>query len=73
MGSRLTAVAGVWTPRTDLSYQWMRDGDPIAGASGRQYTLTRADRGAAISVAVTGTLEGYPTVTLESRNGIRLR
>lgn len=73
VGSRLTAVAGVWTPRTDLSYQWLRNGEPIAGATGRQYTLTRSDRGSTISVAVTGTLEGYPTITLESRNGVRLR
>lgn len=72
-GTKVTAVAGVWTPGTSISYQWLRDGEPIPGATGRQYTLTRDDRGASISVAVTGTLEGYPTVTLESRNAVRLR
>lgn len=73
VGTKVTAVAGVWTPGTSISYQWLRDGEPIPGATGRQYTLTRDDRGASISVAVTGTLEGYPTVTLESRNAVRLR
>lgn len=73
VGTKVTAVAGLWTPGTAVTYQWLRDGEPIAGATGRQYTLSRDDRGSRISVAITGTLDGYPTVTLESRNALRLR
>ncbi|MEV5052999.1 hypothetical protein [Arthrobacter sp. LAR12-1-1.1] len=58
----LTVSAGVWT-RYDMrvvkeSRQWLRDGAPIAGATGRDYTLVGADFGKKISVRVTSTLEG---------------
>ncbi|MYD33189.1 MAG: hypothetical protein F4W98_04840, partial [Acidimicrobiales bacterium] len=36
----------------DFSYQWLRDGDPISGATGSSYTLTAADAGARISIRV---------------------
>lgn len=32
------------------SYQWLRDGEPISGATSQTYAVTTADRGAAISV-----------------------
>jgi hypothetical protein len=32
------------------SYQWLRDGVPIDGATGSRYLLTEADRGATITV-----------------------
>ena len=35
------------------SRQWLRDGAPIAGATGRRYTLVGADFGKKISVKVT--------------------
>jgi hypothetical protein len=38
-----------------FSYQWLRDGAVIAGATGINYTLDDADVGAAISVAVSFT------------------
>lgn len=45
-----------------LSYQWLRDASPIAGATGASYTLVSADIGARISLRVSftdglGTLE----------------
>lgn len=43
------------TSSTELSYQWIRDGAPIAGATGTDYVTPRtalADNGAAFSVAV---------------------
>ena len=40
------------------SRQWLRDGAPIAGATGRDYTLVGADFGKKISVKVTSTMEG---------------
>ncbi|CAH0283518.1 hypothetical protein SRABI26_04013 [Arthrobacter sp. Bi26] len=62
MKQTLTVSAGVWT-RYDMrvvkeSRQWLRDGAPIAGATGRDYTLVGADFGKKISVRVTSTLEG---------------
>ena len=39
----------------DISYQWLRDGQPIADAMGETYTLTSADVGAEISVSASYT------------------
>ncbi|HEY3410223.1 MAG TPA: peptidoglycan-binding protein, partial [Propionicimonas sp.] len=63
----LTAAAGKWGPGTfALSYQWLRDLAPIAGATGATYTLQPADAGTTVKVAVTGTRPGYTTVTRHS-------
>lgn len=66
VGSILTAVPGTWTAGTSLSYQWHRNGDPIAGATGSTYTPVAADRGAALLVTVTGTLDGYVSTNRSS-------
>ncbi|WGL52566.1 family 78 glycoside hydrolase catalytic domain [Nocardioides sp. BP30] len=66
VGSRLTATAGAWPAGTAVSYQWTRDGRPVAGATGARYTLTAADATAAVSVRVTATRDGYTTATAES-------
>jgi hypothetical protein len=34
----------------DVTYQWMRDGSPIDGATGSTYQLTEADEGAQVTV-----------------------
>ena len=39
----------------DLSYQWLRDGAAITGATSSSYTLAQADVGAAVSVMVSYT------------------
>ena len=66
-GDKLTAVPGTWTKKVKLSYQWLRNGTAIAGATGKTYTLTVADFGQQVSVAVTGTLAGgYLTTTQTS-------
>ena len=40
-----------------LSYQWMADGKTIEGANGENYTLTEAEIGKVITVAVTSSIE----------------
>lgn len=67
VGSTLTAVTGSWAPTpTAFSYQWLRAGQPIAGATGATYVAAAADAGAAISVAVTGSRPGYVSSTRTS-------
>jgi putative cell wall-binding protein/peptidoglycan/xylan/chitin deacetylase (PgdA/CDA1 family) len=57
VGSVLTANPGTWTPsNVSFSYQWLRNGTAITGATVPTYTLTAADQGTRISVKVTGTL-----------------
>ena len=38
-----------------MQYQWLADGQPVAGATGASYTLTAADTGRSISVRATYT------------------
>src|SRR5207253_2574507 len=67
VGVPLTSVPGTWGPGSvTKTYQWLRDGTPIAGATGSRYTPTAADLLTSISVAVTGTRTGYQTATRTS-------
>ncbi|MFT4469799.1 S8 family serine peptidase [Arthrobacter sulfonylureivorans] len=62
IGSTLSVNAGAWSPQPVLfSYQWLRDGSSITGATGPTYRLTSADTGSKVSVLVTGTKSGYAT------------
>jgi len=63
VGSTLTASAGSWTPAPQLSYQWLRNGAAIGGATGSTYTPTAADSSTRVSVLVTGVLPGYETTS----------
>ena len=65
-GSTLGSATGVWTPAPDFSWQWKRNGVAIPGATNSQYVLTTADRGANITLTVTGTLAGYGTESATS-------
>jgi surface antigen len=55
----LTADPGVWSPAGALSYQWLADGDPIAGATRTTYSPTADDLRKQIAVQVTVTQDGY--------------
>jgi hypothetical protein len=67
VGSRLTAAAGTWAPApVTLSYQWRRNGVAITGAIYSTYLLARADKGARITVTVTGRKTSYTTVARTS-------
>lgn len=72
VGSRLTVAPGRWKPRAKLSYRWYRGTKAIKGATRSTYTLAAADRGARISVKVTGRAKGYTTRTRTSRQTSRV-
>lgn len=64
-GKKLTAHPGKWSPApTGYTYQWLRDGAPIKGATARTYKPRRSDAGARISVRVTPVLEGHDVLGL---------
>ncbi len=65
-GKRLTAGSDLWDEGVRLSYQWLRNGSPIAQATTSTYTLTGIDAQAQISVAVTGLATGGVTRTKTS-------
>jgi serine protease len=67
VGNTLTAVPGIWAPApVDLVYQWNRGNTAIPGATAKTYKLTAEDSGQTISVAVTGTKNGYAPATRRS-------
>ncbi|MGO1545518.1 MAG: phosphodiester glycosidase family protein [Gulosibacter sp.] len=77
VGEVLTVDAGQWQPEgVALSCQWFADGEPVettetlvtalAAAEGETFVLLPEHEGAEISVAVTGSLEGYAPLTVTS-------
>jgi hypothetical protein len=48
------------------TYQWLRNGSPIAGATKSSYKATSADVGKKLSVTVTGALDGFTGATATS-------
>jgi len=66
VGKKLTAVAGVWTRGTRLSYAWYANGKAIKHATAKRLTLTKAQKGKRITVKVTGKQTGYRTVSRTS-------
>jgi hypothetical protein len=66
-GKKLTVKAGTWKPsKVKLSYQWLRDGQPIAKATKSSYKLGAKDVGRSLSVRVTGKKSGYSAVSATS-------
>jgi endoglucanase len=64
VGYVLRAHVDPWSPKPSaLTYQWLRNGTAIPGATGSSYKLTKADAGTKITVAVTGKRSGYQPVT----------
>jgi len=67
VGARLVASPGKWAPsKVTLKYAWLRDGEPIPGATFAAYTLTEHDALKQISVRVTGSRKSYTTVSAVS-------
>lgn len=74
VGSRLTAVAPRYSvTKVRTTYRWLRDGRPIAGATGKSYRVTAKDRGARISVRATGSRTGYTKVVTTSAKTTKVR
>ncbi|MEN0128542.1 MAG: Ig-like domain repeat protein [Brevundimonas sp.] len=60
VGKRLAVSPVSWTRSGVVtSYQWLRAGEPVAGATKASYTVTTKDVGSKLSVRVGGTLAGY--------------
>lgn len=71
VGSTVTAVPGAWGPApVTLTYQWLRSGTAISGATASTYALVSADQGLPITVRVTGSKAGYATASTTSSAGL---
>ena len=68
VGKKLTAKPGTWKPASvKLSYQWLRNGKAIKGATKSTYKLAKGDKGKKIAVKVTGKRAGYTTKSATSK------
>jgi hypothetical protein len=64
VGRTLVARCAGWAPDgITLSFQWLRGGEAIRGATEYTYTLRPADRGQRIQVRAVGRKPGYLTAT----------
>lgn len=66
VGETLTAATGAWDDGAVLTYQWVANGTPIAGARGATYKQAAGDVGKRIAVKVTGTKSGFDPATRTS-------
>lgn len=68
VGKTLTASVRSWSPKTtSRSWQWLRGGVAIAGATSYKYKLVAADARHKISIRVTGTRSGYAVTVKTSK------
>jgi hypothetical protein len=65
VGALLTVSEPVWSlPGVTTTYQWLRDGAPIPGATGQTYVPSLDDAGHQLSASATSVLVGIPGVTV---------
>ncbi len=55
VGVTQTCTPGAWSGGPTFTYQWMRNGSPIAGATAATYLVQAVDRGTVVQCQVTGT------------------
>ena len=71
VGSTLKASPGVWdVAGATFAYQWLRNGEPITGATTANYRVVKADQGASLSVRVTASAENRPNGVADSASVI---
>lgn len=74
VGKTLQVGNGSWWPVPQThQYQWLRDGQPIAGATGKSYKLTTADWRKRITARVTAQRTGYLPSTATSNGLVPLK
>lgn len=67
VGKKLTAGPGDWNARgVKFSYQWLRDGSVVEGATTKKIKLGTSDVGHTFQVRVTATAKGYQDGTATS-------
>ncbi|MFT4294381.1 MAG: CHAP domain-containing protein [Micropruina sp.] len=68
----VTVDTGRWSPGATFTYQWLRSGSPIPGATEASYRLQSEDESQQIAIRVTGHLPGHLPTTVESEPSLRV-
>ncbi|MFF5792993.1 hypothetical protein ACFY5D_13170 [Paeniglutamicibacter sp. NPDC012692] len=66
VGKTLVAKPSGWISDSKLTYQWLRDGKEITGATGSTFALVAGEQGKKVSVRVTSTKPGFNAATKTS-------
>ncbi len=66
VGDTLHVATSGWTSGVSFTYQWMRDGTAISGATAASYVVTGDDAGTKISVTASGTKTGFSAASATS-------
>jgi hypothetical protein len=69
-GELLTANVGTWSISPSFSFQWLRNGILIPGATSSAFRLTNKDSNNRISVKITGTQSGYESLAVTSSDNL---
>ncbi|MFC9558065.1 N-acetylmuramoyl-L-alanine amidase [Agromyces sp. NPDC056965] len=64
VGRTLTVDTGAWSPEGEVAVQWLRDGEPVRGATKTEYRLKGHDLRHHVSVRITVTAPGYASKTV---------
>lgn len=67
VGATLTARGGTSPAAPARTFQWLRDGAVITGATSATYQLRTTDAGRRVSVRITGSKEGFATSSVTSK------
>jgi len=67
VGQTLTCSNGTWSNSPTLSFQWLRDGVPISGATASTRLLAGADQGALMSCSVIARKNGAQAVATSAQ------
>jgi surface antigen len=66
VGVPLTADKGEWSPKADIAYQWLVEGQLVSGATNRTFTPRPEDVGKPVAVEVVASRPGYLTAYVTS-------
>ena len=66
VGEKLRASAVTFPEAAGRTYQWLRDGKAVTGATASSYAVKAGDRGHRLSVRVRATATGYQAATVTS-------
>jgi hypothetical protein len=68
VGRMLSSSPAILDSQASVSYQWLRNGEPIADATRNTYFVDQLDKGSSISLRVTVSKPGYETVVKTSNS-----